>query len=131
MSPVSRERRRLERIRFNQPLSGSTSQGSLSIMDMSLVGLRAEHPYPFAAGRPVRLEIEWSGRKVEFQCDVVRCRLVRSSVDGQVTYSSGLRFSQAAGESVLTPREMVLQLVTRALRERQGQSRRRSVDSTQ
>jgi hypothetical protein len=122
MSSISSERRRLERIRFSQPLSGSTSQGSLSILDMSLVGLRAEHSYPFATGRPVRLEIEWSGRTVALQCDVVRCRLVRSSVDGRVTYSSGLRFSRALGESALTPREMVLQLVTRALRQRHAQA---------
>ncbi|HUF17112.1 MAG TPA: PilZ domain-containing protein [Thermoanaerobaculia bacterium] len=118
MSSYFRERRRLQRIRFPQPLSGRTSQGSLSILDMSLGGVSVEHPYPFAAGRPVRLEFVWNGRTVALHCDVVRCRLVRSSVNGSVTYSSGLRFSQSVAESALTPREMVLQLVTRSLRER-------------
>jgi hypothetical protein len=117
-----RERRRLQRIRFKSPLSGSTSQGSLSILDMSLAGLRVEHPYPIAAGRPVRLELEWNGRTVALQCDVVRCRMVRSSFTGRVTYSSGLCFSSVNAESAFTPRDMVLQLVTLALRERSAQS---------
>lgn len=114
MSPSSPERRRLQRIRFTEPLLGLTPHGAVSIVDLSISGLRAEHPFPLGAGRTIRIDLEWNGEPVSVQCDVLRCRLERRSVKNGFTYASGLRFI-GTSNGALSPRDMMVQLVTQAM----------------
>ena len=114
MSPSSLERRRLQRIRFTEPLLGITPHGAVSIVDLSISGLRAEHPFPLGAGRTIRIDLEWNGEPVSVHCDVLRCRLERRSVTNGFTYASGLRFTGSSNGSI-SPREMMVQLVTQAM----------------
>jgi hypothetical protein len=115
-----RERRRVQRIRFRDPLGGSISNGALSIVDLSVTGARAVHNFPLKSGRSVRLDFLLRGERLSLTCNVVRCRLERSESAG-TTYFSGLQFVNDAELGPL--RRLLTEIVGRDLEERRRQRR--------
>jgi len=119
MTP-SRERRRVQRIKFKQPVAGHISNGQLQILDLSVGGVRCEHFYPLTSGKQVRLDFQWMGEKISLKCDVVRCRLQRSETAGRLIYFSGLRFLDPEEIKQSALRKVLADVLARELREKRS-----------
>lgn len=110
------ERRRVQRIVFDSPLTASLSGLAAILIDISTVGAQVEHGFPLAAGRRLRLDFEAEGERLALHCEVARCRLQRSKVSATIVYSSGLRFVDAEESSREKVRNLVATLIARKRR---------------
>lgn len=123
-----RERRKVQRIRFKLPVVGTVPGGSISIVDLSITGAKAEHDFPLAAGRNIRLDFLLRDEKISLTCHVVRCRLERSGAN-RTSYASGLIFSNEAELAASPLRRLLAEIVGRDLAERRKQRRDLKDDS--
>lgn len=117
-----RERRKVQRIRFKKPVVGNVPGGSISIVDLSITGAKAEHDFPLAAGRNIRLDFLLRDERISLTCHVVRCRLEKKSA-GRTSYASGLHFSNQAELAESPLRRLLAEIVGRDLAERRKQRR--------
>lgn len=113
------EKRRIQRIRLDQPVSGTVAGVGVKIVDLSTVGVRVEHDFPLTAGRNVRLEFLARGERLQLTCEVVRSRLQRSVTgeSGTIVYNSGLRFVDPHESARAQVRELVASLVLARIEE--------------
>jgi hypothetical protein len=121
MSTHGVERREFQRLHLDSPIAGTFGGFEVSIVEIGILGARIEHSAPLESPRG-DLQFAYGGSPVH-----MRCEIVRSS--GSV---SGLRFLAAIGESGDNLRDMLGQLVVKALESRHDSSatrlRIRSVD---
>ncbi len=110
------EKRRIQRLNLDRPIEASLSGLRVMLLDISTAGARVEHSFPMKASRQVKLDFLHDGATISLQCDIVRCRLQKSGLNGAIVYQSGLRFSDPAEESRLTVRELVASLVNGRIR---------------
>lgn len=122
-----RERRRVQRIRFKLPIAGSVQGGTLSIVDLSVTGAKAQHDFPLPSGRNMKVDFFLRGERISLTCSVVRCRLERSG--SKAAYSSGLKFSDDAELASSPLRRLITEIVGRDLEERRKQRRAVADDS--
>ena len=113
------DKRRVQRIDLESPVSACFSNVEVSLLDLSTSGARIEHPAPMKTGRQARLEFSLRGSLVEVLCEIVRSRLQKSNVrQGAIVYQSGLRFVDPAEPSRVTVRQIIASIVTDRLRSR-------------
>jgi hypothetical protein len=112
------EKRRVQRLKLDAPVAALVGNLSVTIVDLSTVGARIEHDFPVTAGKRLALQFALASEKISVQCDVVRCRLQRSSVstDSSIVYNTGLRFSDPAEPARVQIRAAVAEMVSRQLR---------------
>lgn len=96
------------------------------ILDLSLNGARIAHqgtmPPP---GRECVLAFQWEGMPIELRCEVTRNtleRLAKTAAEKSV-YHAGLRIMDADRQSRALLREMIAELVARALDEQKANAR--------
>lgn len=115
------ERREFQRLHLDSPIAGTFGGAEVSIVEIGILGARIEHSAPLESPRG-DLHFAYGGSPIH-----MRCEIVRSS--GSV---SGLRFLAAIAESGDNLRDMLGQLVVKALESRHDSSatrlRIRSVD---
>jgi hypothetical protein len=99
------------------PVAGNLSNGSISIVDISLTGAKLQHNFPLSSGRRVRLDFSLRGERISLSCDVVRCRAERTESKA-LSYYSGLRFSDPAELAHSPLRHILTDIVARDLEER-------------
>ena len=116
----SRERRRVQRIKFKQPVSGHIPNGPLEILDLSLGGVRCEHQFALTSGKQVRLDFQWMGEKISLLSHVVRCRLQKSERGGGLVYFSGFRFSDPEEIKQSALRKVLADVLSRELSEKRS-----------
>ncbi len=115
---MTSEKRRIHRFTFESPHPAKLSGLTVSIVDLSTAGAKIEHAFPLQGGRQSRLEFVWAGSGIFVQCEVVRCRLQKSSLQpGTISYASGLRFTDPGEESRDIIRKLVAELVMEKSRE--------------
>lgn len=117
--------RRVQRVHLAQPMVARLGATKVVLVDISLLGARAEHHVPLAAGTHARLTFEWEARTIEIDCRIVRSRLERFSggADGLTVYHSGLEFHNMAGEVKTQLKEMIGRFISRALEEQKLNAR--------
>ncbi len=104
------ERRVIQRIRFDSPLTAKIATNRVTLIDVSSTGARIEHDFPLSRGKAVGLEFEFEGVSLHIACTIARCKLENS--DHGVLYRSGLAFDlndPALGEI----RKLIASVVTR------------------
>lgn len=110
------ERRRIQRINLDHPVSGRLSGMRVTILDLSTIGARVDHTFPLVLGRRLRLDFAWEDETISIHCDVTRCLSPKGSgtVQPQV-YTSGLQFIEPLGAARASLLRMILAMVTRDL----------------
>ncbi len=115
------DKRRIQRIDLDQPLTAAFSNTEVTLVDLSTAGARIEHASPMKAGRTSRLTFDFQGAPIAVECMVVRSRLQRSKIrQGAIVYQSGLRFVNPAERSREAVRQIVAGIVTSKLHGNDG-----------
>lgn len=110
------ERRRIQRINLDHPVSGRLSGMRVTILDVSTIGARVDHTFPLARGRRLRLDFAWEDETISIHCDVTRCLSPKGSgVVQPQGYTSGLQFVEPLGAARAALLRMILAMVTRDL----------------
>ena len=119
-------KRKVERIRLAAPIIGRVGNMNAALVDVSLLGCRLEHHLPLTVGNPVKLFFNWEHEELELECVVARCTLTRfasGGTDGLSIYNSGLRFTDARGESPRALRRLLATHIAQALEEQKANAR--------
>lgn len=115
------ERREFQRLRLDSPIAGTFGNAGVSVVEIGILGARIEHSAPLESAR-ADLHFTFGGTAIHMRCEVARST-------GPV---SGLRFLAAVGDSGDNLRDMLAQLVVKALEGQHDSSatrlRIRSVD---
>ncbi len=98
------ERREFQRLRLDSPTAGTFGSQDVQVVEIGILGARIEHSAPLESERG-DLRFTFGGSLIHMRCEVVRN-------DGDI---SGVRFLAAVGESGDNLRDMLAQLVVRAL----------------
>jgi hypothetical protein len=85
------ERRVIQRVRFDSPLTAKIATNRVTLIDVSATGARIEHDFPLSSGKVVELSFEFEGSALHIRCTVARCKLEKG--DDRALYRSGLAFS--------------------------------------
>jgi hypothetical protein len=91
MKPTKDERRVIQRIRFDAPLTAKIATNKVTLVDVSATGARIEHEFPLSRGKIVPLEFEFEGASMHIRCTVARCKLEKG--EAGALYRSGLAFA--------------------------------------
>jgi len=100
--------------------------GKVFLVDLSRTGVRVAHQGAVPAiGQVCRLEFNWEGRAVVLDCKVMRNELVKlaKSAAEKSIYHAGLHIEQAHEESEATLRDLIADVVARALDEQKANAR--------
>jgi hypothetical protein len=103
-----------------------TAAGKVFLVDLSRTGVRVAHQGAVPAiGQVCRLEFNWEDRAVVLDCRVMRNELVKlaKSAGEKSIYHAGLHIEQAHGDSEATLRELIADVVARALDEQKANAR--------
>lgn len=99
------ERREFQRLRLDSPLPATFDGADVTLVEIGILGARIEHSGPLKTMRG-DLHFTWDDRPIEMRCEIVRT--INDS-------ASGVRFLAAVGPSGDYLRDMLAQLVARAL----------------
>ncbi|HEV7922472.1 MAG TPA: PilZ domain-containing protein [Thermoanaerobaculia bacterium] len=111
------DRREFQRLRLAKPILALMNGQSALVLDIGIAGAFLEHYGTMESGERFRLVFRWKGQDVEFDCEVARSSIVRSpGGDGQSSVShSGVRFTEAVGESRERLQDMMATFVGKVL----------------
>ncbi|HUO84298.1 MAG TPA: hypothetical protein VM534_04205 [Thermoanaerobaculia bacterium] len=111
------ERRRTERIHLPEPLEGTLGDLPIHLVEIGLLGARAEVLGTAPADEERMLAVDWDGERIEILCRVARMEVRRelSELKGMILSDAGLEFLEAKGSSGMTLRKKIAEVVTRAL----------------
>ena len=107
------DRREFQRLDLPEPLPARLGSVEGLILDLGVLGARVSHEQPVEPGTESRLEFEWDGKRLSFQCGIVH-----SHPAGSRRFQSGLRFFRGVDDSDATLRMMLTRLVSHRLDER-------------
>lgn len=110
---VGEERREFQRLHLDPPIEGTLGSAPVTILEVGVLGSRVRHESPLESEQ-ADLRFQFNGIEVGMRCEVIRT-LPSQSGSG---LESGLRFAAAIGESGDLLREMLGDLVTKALDQR-------------
>jgi hypothetical protein len=105
------ERREFQRLRLNAPIPARFGDAEVTLVEVGILGARIEHVALPESAR-ADLEFTFGGSVIHMRCEIVRTL-------GEM---SGLRFLAAVGESGDHLRDMLSQLVVKAIEEHHDSS---------
>lgn len=114
-----RQRRTFGRIDLEQPLPGTIGAVPVTVVDVSIIGLRVMHEVRLPAGEDSEALVSWQGREMRFACHIVRSTLFslgKTAADKSM-FQSGVRLDEAFGDSEKVLRDLIAQRVMRAIQE--------------
>ena len=115
-----------QRVTLVRPIPARTAAGRAFLVDVSRTGVRVAHQGAVPAiGQVCRLEFNWHERAVVLDCRVMRNELVKlaKSDSEKSLYHAGMHIEQAHGDSEATLRELIADIVARALDEQKANAR--------
>jgi hypothetical protein len=112
------ERREFQRLLLDPPLPATLGTTPVTIMEIGVLGARILHGAPLEQEH-ADLHFAWKDADVAMRCTVVRTFAGRETHAGE-GLQSGVRFFAAIGDGGDRLREMLAELVVRALDERRG-----------
>lgn len=97
----------------------------LEIIELSVSGLRIRHEIRLARARTHRVRFSWDARNAELKCELVRTTISGlAKKSGEPTlYESGMRITDARGESTDILRDLVSEHVVRCINEQLANAR--------
>lgn len=118
-------RPRLQRVVLAEALAGTLGGEKARVIDISLSGALVAHQFRAGKGTILRLVFDWRGDPVHADCEVMRESLHAPPVKpgSSPIYRSGVAFRRFLGESENNLRQMIGDLVSRALDERKANAR--------
>ncbi|MFN2441915.1 MAG: PilZ domain-containing protein [Thermoanaerobaculia bacterium] len=124
MSRDGFDRRRFQRLLFQEPLVASLGGVEVEIVDFSLHGARVVDLQPLPLGRNGNLAFQWMGERLSIPAEVVRCRIERQTRDFRKNiYTIGLRYTDPDGEGARRLKEVISDRVKRAVEEQVANAR--------
>lgn len=115
-----------QRVALARPLPARIASDKVFLVDLSRSGVRVAHQGAVPAiGQVCRLEFTWENRTVVLDCKVMRNELVKlaKTAGEKSIYHAGLHIEQAHGDSEATLRELIADVVARALDEQKANAR--------
>ncbi len=111
------DRREFQRLKLAKPILASMGTANALILDLGIGGAFLEHYGTVEPGAHFQLSFRWQGADVAFDCEVARSTVIRDLAgDGKSTVShTGVRFSQAIGESSLLLQDLIATFVGKIL----------------
>jgi hypothetical protein len=113
MAAPSEERREFQRILLSTPIAATLGTLGVEIVEIGILGARVRHDQQLDEGRS-ELRFVRNDRSIAMKCEVVR------TFDRGSSLQSGLRFLAAVGDSGDHLREMLAELVVKALEGRRA-----------
>lgn len=120
------ERRRVQRIRLDQPVRATAGGVPAFVLDLSTRGFRIAHREPIAKmGDTCTLTFEWEGRHVGFRCVVKRTILQRTSEStfARNVYHSGVEIVHCSEPARETLETIVAHHIALAIDEQKANAR--------
>ena len=118
------DRRRFQRLLFQEPIVAQFGGVEVEIVDFSLHGARVIDLQALPRGKTGNLSFLWLGEKMSIPAEVVRCRIERQTRDsGKNIYSIGLRYTDPEGEGASRLKDVISDRVKRAVEEQVANAR--------
>ncbi|HET7712313.1 MAG TPA: PilZ domain-containing protein [Thermoanaerobaculia bacterium] len=120
------DRRRYARVKLLQPLKGRVADATVFLVDASVCGVRIAHQDPIGSiGETCNLLFSWEGITVTLGCRIRRTTMEKParSKGEKPLYHSGLEIEEKTTEADGILRQMIQQLVVRALDEQRANAR--------
>lgn len=125
MTDRSGDRRQYGRVHLSPPLRGEIDGIFAAISEISLVGLRLMHDQRLAATPTHQIRFQWQQYTMRLRGEVIRTtikKLAKKPGDTSV-YESGIRITQAVGESAALLKDLIADFVVRAINEQLANAR--------
>jgi len=110
------DRRQFQRLKLARPILATVDGASALLLDVGVAGAFVEHQGRLQPGANFSLSFRWQGEELEFECEVVRTKIVKPSADSAAVIAhSGVRFVDASVDSYAKLRKMMATFVGRVL----------------
>jgi hypothetical protein len=118
-----------ERFLLTEPLPGSFGSASITILNISIDGLKIEHAQPIRLGTRARLWFKRADISVSVQAVVVWSHLSKTPNDkGKLLYNSGMRIETGGDEYSLAVQSLVHRGIAELDTESLDRKRRRAME---
>ena len=117
--------RRVQRIRFPQPVVARLGSAQVALVDLSVLGARVEHHSSLPSGTHTRLSFRWDDEPISVDCRIVRSRVERFSTgsDGLTVYHAGVEFENVDEATLERIKSLISIFISRALEEQKLNAR--------
>jgi hypothetical protein len=117
--------RRVQRIRFPQPIVARLGVAQVALVDLSVLGARVEHHSALPAGTHTRLSFTWDDEPLSVECRIVRSRVERFSTgsEGLTVYHAGVEFENVDESTRERVKSLIATFISRALEEQKLNAR--------
>ena len=126
MAQPSEERRKVSRVKLPQPLAGKAGDSRVFLIDASVEGIRVAHQGTLPpVWHTCQVAFHWHGHTIDLECQVIHnsiFRLAKADREKSV-YHAGLRIMNASEESRTTLKQLISEVVARALDEQKANAR--------
>lgn len=112
--------RRLQRIGLAERVPAKLGSERAILIDISLSGILLAHERPHQPGELLPLSFDWRGQTISTQVEVMRTEMHRPLGEAQPIQRSGVAFRRFLGSSETYLRQMMTDLVERALDEQRS-----------
>ena len=126
MVQPSEERRKVSRVKLPQPLGGRAGNSRLFLVDASVEGIRVAHQGTLPkVGQTCQIAFDWHGHTIDLECQVIHNAIFKlAKADGEKSlYHAGLKITNASDESRKTLKQLISEVVARALDEQKANAR--------
>lgn len=118
------DRRKFQRLLFQEPITAQFGGSEVEIVDFSLHGARIVGLQSMPLGRNGKLRFRWMDETLTIPAEVVRCRIERQTKGASSNiYNCGLRYTEPEGEGASRLREVIADRVKRAIDEQVANAR--------
>jgi len=117
--------RRVQRIRFPQPIVARLGAAQVALVDLSVLGARVEHHSALPAGTHTKLSFLWDDEPISLECRIVRSRVERFSTgsEGLTVYHAGVEFENTDEATRERVKSLIALFISRALEEQKLNAR--------
>ena len=117
--------RRVQRIRFPQPIVARLGSAQVALVDLSVLGARVEHHSSLPAGTHTRLSFVFDEEPIAVDCRIVRSRVERFSTgsEGLTVYHAGVEFENVDETTMEQVKSLIAIFISRALEEQKLNAR--------
>ena len=113
-------------MKLTRPLAGRIGTARIYLVDASVEGIRIAHQGAITTiGQRARVILDWEGKSIELDCEVIHNALYKlaKSADEKSTHHAGLRIAEASDQSRVLLRQLISDVVARALDEQKANAR--------
>ncbi len=117
--------RRVQRIRFPQPIVARLGAAKVALVDLSILGACVEHHLPLPTGTHTRLTFICDDESIATDCRIVRSRVERFSTgsEGVTVYHAGVEFENFDEATRERVKALISVFISRALEEQKLNAR--------